>query len=109
MEFNPGEYGLIDDGSTVETMIYHVQAGKMEEIVEVFQEVFADYKPEGFKIISAVADVANHRLIWVHRYEKGFDLANRFYLGKYPKLAHCLWSGTRFDVLAASEDEMAAR
>jgi hypothetical protein len=99
MEFDPGEYGLIDDGSTSEVMIYGVQQGYMAEIVEVFQEVFAEYKPEGFKIIFAAADVAHHRLIWVHRYEKGFNLENRFYLGKYTKLVHLLWSGTRYDAL----------
>lgn len=106
MDFDPQEFGLIDDGSTTEVMIYHVQKGRTEEIVEVFQEVFAEYKPEGFKIVFSAVDVANDRLIWVHRYEKGFDLKNRFYLGKYPKLAHCLWAGTRYDALSASPEEL---
>jgi hypothetical protein len=76
----------------------------MAEIVEIFQEVFTDYRPEGFDVVFAAADVPNHRLIWVHRYETGFDLTNRFYLGKFPDLAQCLWSGTRFDALAASPE-----
>lgn len=108
MEFDPKEFGLVDDGSTTEVMIYHVQQGRMEEIVEVFQEVFFDYKPDGFKIVFSAVDVPNNRLIWVHRYEKGFDLTKRFYLGKYPKLAFCLWAGTRYDALEASTEELQA-
>src|SRR5688572_21135512 len=99
MEFDPDEFGLIDDGSTVEVNICHVQKGRMAEAVEVFQEVFSEYKPEGFKILFAAADVANERLIWVQRYEKCFDLKNRFYFGKYPKLTFCLWVIERFDAL----------
>lgn len=87
-------------------MVYNVQQGRMAEIVEVFQETFAEFKPQGFRITFAAADVANNRLIWVHRYEKGFDLTKRFYLGKYPKLAHCLWSGTRYDAVEASTAEL---
>ena len=100
------DFGLIDDGSISEVMIYNVQQGRIAEIVEAFQETFADFKPQGFKITFAAADVANNRLIWVHRYEKGFDLTKRFYLGKYPKLAHCLWAGTRFDALEVSPEEL---
>jgi hypothetical protein len=103
---SPADFGLIDDGSISEVMIYNVQQGRIAEIVEVFQETFADFRPQGFKIAFAAADVANNRLIWVHRYEKGFDLTKRFYLGKYPKLAHCLWSGTRYDALEASPEEL---
>lgn len=108
MEFDPKEFGLIDDGSISEVMIYNVQQGRIAEIVEVFQQTFADYRPEGFKITFAAVDVANNRLIWVHRYENGFNLANRFYLGKYPKLALCLWAGTRYDALEASTEELQA-
>ncbi|MEU1984502.1 hypothetical protein [Nocardia sp. NPDC019395] len=106
MEFRPEEFGLVDDGSTTEVMIYNVQQGRMAEAVEVFQDVFHDYRPEGFKVVFAAADVANHRLIWVHRYDKDFDLTNRFYLGKYPEFVHCLWSGTRYDALAASPGQL---
>jgi predicted secreted protein len=106
MDFDPAELGLVDDGSTSEVMIYHVKQGLMDEIVEIFQEVFAEYKPEGFKIIFSAVDVANNRLIWVHRYAPDFDLKNRFYLGKYPKLTHCLWAGTRFDALEATTEEL---
>lgn len=108
MEFDPKEFGLIDDGSISEVMIYNVQQGRIAEIVEIFQETFADYRPKGFKITFAAVDVANNRLIWVHRYEKGFDLTKRFYLGKYPKLAQCLWAGTRYDALEASTEELQA-
>jgi hypothetical protein len=61
----------------------------------------ADYRRDGFRVLFAAADEANHRIIWVHRYERDFDLSERFYLGLYPALAGCLWSGTRFDALEA--------
>lgn len=102
MDFDPAEFGLVDDGSTIETMICQIQEGKIDAAVEAFQEVFAEYKPEGYTILFSAVDVANKRLIWVHRYAPGFDLKNRFYPGKYPKLAHHLWTVTRFDVLEAS-------
>ncbi|MDP3675297.1 MAG: hypothetical protein Q8R44_09390 [Novosphingobium sp.] len=106
MEFSPADLGLVDDGSTIEVVNCQVQKGRTAEAVEAFQEVFSDYKPEGFKILFAAADVANERLIWVHRYEKGFDLKNRFYIGKYPKLALCLWVVERFDAIEASPEEL---
>ncbi len=106
MDFDPAALGLIDDGSKIEVNINHVQPGRMEEAIAAFQEAFADYKPEGFKIIYACTDLANNRLIWIHRYDKDFDLANRFYLGKYPKIPMCLWAGSRYDVLAASPEEL---
>ena len=105
MEFDPQEFGLIDDGSTIEVTICLAQKGRLEEAVEVFQETFSEYKPEGFKILFAAADIAHDKLIWVHRYEKGFDLENRFYFGKYPKLVFCLWSIERYDVFEASPEE----
>ena len=108
MNFDPAEFGLIDDGSTNEVMIYNVQQGRIPETVEVFQEVFAKYRPRGFQVVFAAVDIANHRLIWIHRYDKGFDMKDRFYLGKYPKLVHCIWSGTRYNALVASAEESSA-
>lgn len=94
--------GLVDDGSTTEVMVYDVKAGHMEQAVLAFQEAFADFRPSGFSVVFAAADVAHERLTWVHRYDEGFDLTQRFYLGKYPQLVHCLWAGTRFDAVMAS-------
>ncbi|WP_157571774.1 hypothetical protein [Nocardioides alkalitolerans] len=85
-------------------MLYDVQPGRMDDAVRAFQETFASFRPAGFTVLFAAADVAHHRLIWVHRYERGFDLGERFYLGKYPDLVHCLWAGTRYDAVAASAD-----
>lgn len=106
MEFDPAELGLIDDGSTIEVCVCEVQKGRMEEAVEAFQEVFAEYRPGGFKVLFAAADIANNRITWVHRYEKGFDLTNRFYLGKFPKFPQMLWAGVRYDALQASPEEL---
>ncbi|MFD2577719.1 hypothetical protein ACFSTD_01870 [Novosphingobium colocasiae] len=74
MDFDPGEYGLLDDGSTIETITAQIQEGMVEEAVAAFQEVFAEYRPEGFKMLFSAVDVAHKRLIWVHRYAPGFDL-----------------------------------
>lgn len=106
MDFDPREYGLLDDGSTIETITAQIQEGMVEEAVEAFQEVFAEYRPEGFKMLFSAVDVAHKRLIWVHRYAPGFDLTNRFYPGKYPKFTHCLWGTSRFDALEALPEEL---
>lgn len=108
MEFVPAALGMIDDGSKIEVNINHVQPGRMEEAITALQQAFAEYKPDGFKVIYACADLANNRLIWIHRYEKDFDLANRFYLGRCPQLTMCLWAGSRYDAFAASPEEQAA-
>src|SRR5690349_6355999 len=104
MNFDPAQLGLVDDGSTTEVMIYNVQHGRIPHTVEAFQSVFNEFRPAGFEVLFAAVDVANSRLIWVHRYDADFDLRNRFYLGKFPDLVHCVWSGTRFDALTASAD-----
>tara|TARA_R110000787_G_scaffold168170_1_gene281048 strand:+ start:2201 stop:2527 length:327 start_codon:yes stop_codon:yes gene_type:complete len=106
MEFDPKEFGLVEDGSTIEVVTLEVQEGRMEEIVEVFQEVFSDFKPEGFSVIFSAVDLAHNKLIWIHRYEKGFDLSKRFYLGKYPKLVFCCSAGSRYDVREVSYEEI---
>lgn len=98
------DLGVIEDGSTIEVMLYDVQPGRMEDAVRAFQETFADFRPSAYTVLFAAADVAHHRLIWVHRYDAEFDLRERFYLGKYPDLVHCLWAGTRYDAVAASAD-----
>ncbi|KJL42327.1 hypothetical protein [Microbacterium trichothecenolyticum] len=96
--------GIVDDGSTTEVMIYDVKPGRIDDAVVAFQEVFDHYRPEGFSILFSAVDVANNRLIWVHRYAPDFDLTQRFYLGKYPALVHVLWAGSRFDAHAASTE-----
>ncbi|KUO53673.1 MAG: hypothetical protein APF78_05265 [Sphingomonadales bacterium BRH_c3] len=106
MQLNPADFGLIDDGSTIEVNVMEVQKGRIEDAVAAFQQAFAEYKPEGFKVIFACADIANERITWVHRYDKGFDLKNRFYLGKFGDFAHTLWAGTRYDALAASPEDL---
>jgi len=93
--------GVIDDGSTIEVMVYDVQEGRLDDVVLAFQEAFNAFRPKGFSVLFAAVDVAHHRLIWVHRYDAGFDLTQRFYLGRHPDLVHCLWAGTRYDALAA--------